>query len=143
VLINISYTGDPERYVDCGFFSSYVKNARGERTYRFPGASANQSYEVMLNGQLFFINRRMSVEGRMNLVFEEIGPSETRVSANTRYVVTRQAEIRNVEGRSANRTDTISFNSGSGASFPASNEGQAVECVAKGTLESEVLALIN
>jgi hypothetical protein len=26
-LINISYTGDPELYVDCGRITSYVKNA--------------------------------------------------------------------------------------------------------------------
>lgn len=142
-LINISYSGDPERYVDCGEFSSYVKNAKGERTYRFPGASANQDYEVMTNNQLYFVNRKMSVEGRMNLIFEEVGLNETRVSANTRYVVTRHVAIRHVQGASTNRTDSVSFNSGSGASFPMSNDGQAVECVSKGTLESEVLSIIN
>ena len=42
-LMNISYTGDPERYIDCGRITSYVKNARGERTYDFAGAKAQQT----------------------------------------------------------------------------------------------------
>jgi len=31
-LINISYSGDPEKYVECGTITSYVRNVRGERT---------------------------------------------------------------------------------------------------------------
>ena len=46
-LINVSYNGDPEKYIDCGRVTSYVKNARGERTYDFPASKANQQYEVM------------------------------------------------------------------------------------------------
>lgn len=143
-LINISYTGDPERYIDCGQFSSYVKNVRGERTYRFPAASASQSYEVMTpQGQLLSINRRMALEGRMNLVFEVMGPNQTRVSANTRYIVTRQADVRNTDGRTSSFTHNISFNSGSQASFPMPSDGNQTHCVPTGALESEVLILIN
>lgn len=49
-FINISYSGNPEKYVDCGIIDSYVKNARGERTYRFPASSADKEYETMNNG---------------------------------------------------------------------------------------------
>src|SRR4029453_12877985 len=35
-FINLSYSGDPERYVDCGVLTSTVSNARGERTYTVP-----------------------------------------------------------------------------------------------------------
>ncbi len=45
-LINISYTGDPKRYIDCGQVSAYVKNAREERTYDFPGAAASQNLRI-------------------------------------------------------------------------------------------------
>jgi len=44
-LMNISYTGDPERFVDCGRIKSFVSNARGERTYNFPASKAQQTYE--------------------------------------------------------------------------------------------------
>jgi hypothetical protein len=79
-LINVSYNGDPENYIDCGRITSYVKNARGERTYDFPGARAQQSYEVMNANGLFFVERKMSLEGRVNLVFEEMGPDVTKVT---------------------------------------------------------------
>jgi hypothetical protein len=39
-LINISYNGDPEKYVDCGRTTSFFKNAIEERTYDFPGSKA-------------------------------------------------------------------------------------------------------
>lgn len=144
-LMNISYTGDPERYVDCGRITSYVKNAKGERTYDFPGAKAQQTYEVMNPSVgLFFFDRRMSLEGRVNLIFEEVGPRSTRVTVNTRYVVTRIQIVRRVaENIPQTATDTISFNSGSGASFPANSQGQYAECVSTGALEREILSAIQ
>ena len=144
-LMNISYTGDPERYIDCGRITSYVKNAKGERTYDFAGAKAQQTYEIMNPSVgLFFIDRRMNLEGRVNLIFEEVGPNSTRVTANTRYVVTRTQTIRNAANNIPQTgTDTISFNSGGGASFPAHSQGQSVECVSTGALEREILSAIK
>lgn len=143
-LINVSYSGDPEKYVDCGQISSYVKNARGERTYAFPAARGSQDYEAMTNGQLIFINRRMELDGRMNLVFEELGPNQTRVSANTRYVVKRDVNLRDVNGKTANRSDSVNFNSNSSGSYPNPAEGSGpVTCVANGALEREVLSIVR
>jgi hypothetical protein len=56
-FINLSYTGNPEAYIDCGRWVSYVKNAAGERTYAFPGASAAQVYGHDPEG-LFTLQRR-------------------------------------------------------------------------------------
>ena len=144
-LINVSYNGDPEKYIDCGRINSYVKNAHGERTYDFPGAKAQQHFEVMNPGVgLFAVDRRMALDGRVNLVFEEIDSNKTRVTANTRYVVQRTQVIRNVgNGIPQTFTESITFNSGSGASYPASADGRFSECVAKGTLEVEILSAIN
>jgi hypothetical protein len=144
-LMNISYTGDPERYIDCGKITSYVKNAQGERTYDFAGAKAQQSYEIMNPSVgLFLIDRRMNLEGRVNLIFEETGPNTTRVTANTRYVATRTQIIRNVANNfPQTSTDTISFNSGGSASFPANSQGQSAECVSTGALEREILSAIK
>jgi hypothetical protein len=144
-LINISYTGDPERFIDCGRITSYVKNARGERTYDFSGAKASQSYEVMNPGVgLFFIDRKMSLEGRVNLVFEEVSSTSTRVTANTRYVVARSQTIRNAANNIPQRVDdTISFNSGGGALFPPNAQGASAECLSTGTLEREILEAVQ
>lgn len=141
-LINLSYSGNPERYIDCGNITSYVKNARGERTYNFPASKAQQRYEVLDGNGLFMIDRQMTLEGRMNLIFEEINPKQTRVSANTRYVVQKKLKVFNFAN---NMTypfdDSISFNSNSSASFP--NSSINTECLSTGKLEEEILALIK
>ena len=41
-LINVSYSGDPEKYVDCGQVSSYVKNLQGEARRFRPMGGANR-----------------------------------------------------------------------------------------------------
>ena len=142
-LINISYTGDPERYIDCGRITSFVENMAGARSYDFAAAKAQQTFEVMENA-LWNIDRKMNLEGRVNLIFEEISPASTRVSANTKYVVTRSTTSR-MRGKNISNTsnDIISFNSGSSASFPVASDGRATECVPTGELEQEILAAIK
>ncbi|MGQ2996313.1 MULTISPECIES: hypothetical protein [unclassified Variovorax] len=142
-LINISYTGDPEKYIDCGRIVSYVKNARGERTYDFAASKQQMTYEVMTSN-LFFLNRQMNLEGRVNLIFEEVGPDQTRVSANTRYVVKRDLTVRDVREKSQSRSDVVNFNTNTSASFPPSNEfGDTATCQASGVLEREILSNIR
>jgi len=144
-LINLSYSGDPEKYIDCGRITSFVKNAQGERTYDFPGAKSQQNYEIMNpNAGLFFIDRRMNLEGRVNLIFEEVDANTTRVTANTRYVVNRSQTIRSAAGGfPQNFNDSISFNSGSSAPFPSNQRGEFAECAARGILEQEVLSAVQ
>lgn len=143
-FINISYTGDPEKYIDCGRITSFVQNARGARTYDFPASRAQMSYEVMNNNGLFFFDRRMSLDGRVNLVFEELSPNQTRITANTRYVVQREQTMRsNANNIPQSRTDSISFNSASGATFPSNGGKGNAECVSNGVLEKEILSAIK
>lgn len=144
-FINISYSGDPEKYIDCGMIDSYVKNARGERRYLFPAASAQKSYEIMNpNVGLFFVDRRMSLDGRVNLVLEATNQSETRVTANTRYAVQRQMTVRSVQGGiPQSMSDSITFNSGGGGSFPSGGNSSGLECVSTGVLEREILDAIQ
>ena len=143
-LINVSYSGDPEKYVDCGRITSYVKNARGERTYDFAGAKAQQNYEIMDPQGLFFIDRRMALEGRVNLIFEEVSPTQTRVTANTRYIVTRQRTVRNTANNIPQTlNDSLTLNSGGTAAFPSDQNGNTSECSATGNLEREVLGAVR
>lgn len=142
-LINISYSGDPEKYIDCGRITSYVKNLAGERTFDFPAAKAQQSYQIMNGKGLFMVDRKMSVEGRVNLVFEEIGPNQTKVTANTRYVVNRQQTARRADNNfPISASDSISFNSGGSSAF-TNADGRTTECVANGALEDEILSAIK
>jgi hypothetical protein len=142
-LVNVSYSGDPERYVDCGHITSSVKNLRGEQTYDFPGSRAQQVYWVWDKGIgiLVAVDRKMSLEGRVNLVLEEVGPSSTRVTANTRYILRKTATMRNVENSSVGSLDeSLNFDSAHGGSFSG---GAKLECVATGQLENELLSLVD
>ena len=142
-LINISYSGDPELYVDCGTITSYVKNARGERTYTFPAAQANQVYEV-LTDRYYQIDRRMTLEGRMNLIVQEVSARQTKVTANTRYVLTRTQTIL-AAGAPApvTLTHSINLNTGQTGSFPANADGGATTCAPNGKFEAAVLELVQ
>jgi hypothetical protein len=140
-LINVSYSGDPEQFVDCGRVTSYVKNARGERTYEFAGAKASQQYEVMTGSDLFHIDRTVALEGRANLVLEDIAASTTRVSVNVRYVLSKTVRFRGVMGNETIDRSSISFSSGGKASFAANSNGEATTCQPTGALERQLLAL--
>ena len=143
-LINISYSGDPEQYVDCGTITSYVKNARGERSYKFPASSALQTYEVLEGINLFSVQRKMNLEGRINVIFQEITPDKTQVTVNTKYVLTKEGTaIYLVDGARANFSDTISFGTGSSGSFPINGQGQSTDCIPTGKLEQSILSLIK
>jgi len=142
-LINISYSGDPEKYVDCGRIVSYVKNARGERTYDFAAAKQQIEYEIMTSN-LFVVNRQMNLDGRVNLIFEEVGPEQTRVSANTRYVLKLDQSVRDVNGRSVNGSHSVAFNTNTAATFPRpDNMAEAVNCRSTGLLEQDLLSNIR
>lgn len=142
-IINISYSGSPEKFIDCGNINSYVKNARGERTYDFQASRSNQDYEIMEKNQLYFISRKMNLEGRMNIIFEEIGANQTRITVNCRYILTKTITVQDVRGRSSTRTDTISFNSGQKDTFAAGGLHPGTTCQANGKLEEEVLSLLT
>ena len=135
-FINISYAGSPSTYVDCGYISSYVKNARGERTYYFAASSANETYEALTDGLLLFVNRKTSLEGRMNIVIIDEGADKAKVSVNTRYILTIEALISNVQGLSSRQSNTIAFNTGT------QGKGQTISCFSTGSLEREVLSLL-
>lgn len=139
-LINISYSGNPEKYVDCGHVHTDVTNARGPRSYDFAGASPDQQYEFVVNNRLYSARRKMSLDGRVNLIFENVDSSHTRITASTQYIVRKDFEFlmtgATIPGRSS---DSISFTSGGSAVFPNSE----TTCAATGALESQLLSLVR
>jgi hypothetical protein len=46
-LINLSYSGDPCRYIDCGSGKSTVSDLHGERNYSFPPCAKAGEYEFV------------------------------------------------------------------------------------------------
>ena len=145
-IINVSYSGDPEKYIDCGQIKSYVKNAKGEREYNFPASRANQHYEAWdaARGEsLCFIDRKMNLEGRINIIIEEVTSDESKVTVNIKYILTKSTFARNIRGQSRNFHDTISFTSGHGGKFPGPDAYSGTICIPNGKLEHEILELLT
>ena len=137
-LVNISYSGDPSRFVDCGTVQHTVTNLQGTRNYSFPGASPSETYETTQNGMLFRVSRQMALDGRMNLIIEELSPGQTQVSANTRYVLTKDFRVWDVQNRMHSDSETINFNGGSVGTFSS-----GTQCKSTGEFERIVLDLVN
>lgn len=142
-LINLSYGGDPERYVDCG---QITIETQGRESLTFPLARAGQSYQAM-TPQLIMVTvtRRMNLDGRVNLIFEEV-PAGTRITSTIRYVLTREAEsYQSGSGRvTAQQRHSISFNTNQSGNFPQSpGIPEGVECHPTGHLERDILEVIK
>lgn len=141
-IINVSYKGDPEKYVDCGRVTSTLNDMRGKIIYDFPAAKAYQEYALGAeNGQLLKVKRNMDLDGRMNIIVEEINPKKTKVTVNTKYVLVRKLIISDVQGRSNSNSETISFNTGQEGHFQGGMKGQTCRC--NGELENEILSLLT
>lgn len=136
-LINISYKGDPERLLDCGDIKKEFKNIRGTQKFDFPAAKDFQRYLTVRNGYTFNVERKMDLEGRMNIIVQELTPQSTKVTVNAKYVVTKDVKFYfagRLEGRDL---DTINFNSGQQGCFEA-----GTTCQSNGVFEQEVLSVL-
>lgn len=141
-LINVSYSGSPEEYVDCGQITSEVEDVQGKRSQTFAASASHKIYEDVFNGKLIIWDRTMRLEGRINLIFEALDNSTTKVTAATRYVVTRTTipqQAGFAPGPPA--STTISFTSGQGATFEVGRN--LVTCNPTGTLEASLLRIIE
>jgi len=136
-LLVLMYRGDPERYVDCGRITSFVKNLRGERTYKFPAAAAFAEYELMTGKEILVVVRQMHLEARVTITSVGTGALRTSVSVDTRYVLTRTMTVRDTHDRARTTSDVVHFASGQEEAFPG-----VVTCQPNGRLEAEVLSAV-
>jgi hypothetical protein len=143
-LINISYSGDPELFVDCGKIYSLIHNLAGKRVYQFPAATAYKEYEIWTT-QPVPVRRKMDLDGRINIVLEDIAPEQTRVSVHARYVVEKKVSILNtvstgysVQAMWHDSSDSTAFNSGESGTLSG-----GTECRCNGELERQILALLG
>jgi hypothetical protein len=151
-ILNISYAGDPEKFIDCGIVSTEITNARGTRNYTFNGAKEQQTYETLEkvrkppfgveDDELCVIDRAIKLDGRFNIVVQKVDDVNTSISVNGRYIVTRTIHIKSAipigPGINKNSVDTIHFNSNGCATFPG-----GTKCCALGNLEKDVLELFK
>lgn len=140
-FMNVSYSGDPEQYVDCGTIRTGFQNLAGDRVFEFPASRQNQKFQLLHPTQgLFDVERSVSLDGRINLVFEDGLAGQTRVTATAKYVLTKTLRV---PARNYSASDTISFNSGGAATFSSADDAPGTRCVATGVLEKEVLRAVQ
>ncbi len=144
-LINVSYSGDPHDYVDCGHINASFENLSGRRDYSFDGSVKDTTYALYKYPILVNFRRQMNLDGRVNIIFEAVGPTETRVTVNARYVVQRQLNARASNGQTGAQADSVAFSSRGHAAFSEAGGGSTArtECVPTGKLEQEILSLIQ
>ncbi len=145
-IINLSYSGDPEKYVDCGHIAISVNEGTGRTTYQFPGARRSVQFKLARGFSTSVVNRQMSLEGRINMLFEELDKNETGVNIVVRYIVTRTG-TETVTDHINNSTSilplpplTLSFNTG--ASDSATGE-TTFTCRATGEMERALIDLLT
>ncbi|MFH0733591.1 MAG: hypothetical protein V1773_04500 [bacterium] len=115
-FMNISYSGTPEDYIDAGQLHFYFSNARGPRDYIFPASKSQAQYETWLNGTLCIINRKLDLDGRININVNEIDSLQTMVSVNVKYIITMNSTGEDISGKTLMPySEIISFNTGGNA----------------------------
>ena len=144
-LMNISYTGDPQQYVDCGYVTVKTEGASGpDMNLTFPAAKGSVTYQHLQVMDRWQVRRNLTLDGRVNLIFEETSPTQTRVTANTRYVLNRSVNATAAGKYPQSFSDQISFSSGqSGAFEPRSSDSQRTTCIPTGAMERAVLDLVK
>lgn len=145
-LINVSFSGEPDSYLDCGWIKSTVVGPRGTRTYDNPVARGTISYQYFDTNTgtgVWNVQHNLSLEARANLIVEELGPRQTMVTVNTRFTVSRTVRSQNVTMRTfpSEFSESISFGTNETAEF--SNSALGTSCRSTGKLERELLALIR
>lgn len=139
-LINVSYSGDPERYVDGGMITSYVTGPRGEFRSTFPASRGSWVYNAITklsNGMDVYstVYRTLTLDGRANIILEEAPSKQTKITVNIRYIMTKSGVIRTMTEPPSNFTGTASMSTGGELVFP----GERDTYYPTGVLEQEIL----
>ncbi len=142
-FINLSFSGNPEKYINCGRIKYIVDNLAGKRVYDFPPSLEDSKYERYINGELYTFYRKLSLDGRVNIIMQELSENETVATVNIRYMVNGYFDIFDVSGKKIEASSqTLSFNTNTSDKFK-SESNQGVICISSGQLEREILNLIE
>lgn len=142
-FINVSFSGDPELYVDGGVLEFEVSNLAGKRNYKFPATRKYVRYETVgSNGFgdiLISCVRTLEMDGRINIILSKVKDDKTQVTVNTRYVLKQNTEMSQVGGgRLPTDNQTIVFNTGE----KGYNAG-GTTFLSNGKLEKKILSVLT
>jgi len=134
-ILNISYNGDPQTYVDCGTFHSKV----GSQEQDTPVAAAHAQWTGPSGGILpARYSQTVTLDGRMNIVFERLSDTQTKVTVNSRYVITYNVTKQVGNYPPVSNQETTAFNTAGEGHI-----GTRGTCQPNGKFEQDVLALVQ
>ncbi len=142
-IINLAYSGVPERAVDCGMFTAEVKSLTWNQQYTYPGAQAKVAYEVAQSNALYYLSRSLSLDGQINVVVTETALGSTEVTAKVRYALTRTVSTQSSYYPWPEvGADQISFESNGVATF-SPLEPYPLTCRSRGEIERNLLSIVQ
>lgn len=127
---------NPAQYVDCGVIEVPAPNGG---MARFSGASPRESYQAMLKGKTYGVERKLVLQADATFVVAARGAYASAVSVSVRYGLTREQVATSAGDAPIRVRDQLIFTSRQGAAFARA----PTKCVSNGVLESELLNLIK
>jgi hypothetical protein len=115
--IVVTYSGDPEPYVDCGWIVIY----EGDEFERVPAARSEASFLRRRGGEEVSLERDLALDARMTVEIEPSG-EDAIVRADSTYVLTKTIEAS--EQDEPIHAETIQLASGQSDTFTAGTRCQ-------------------
>lgn len=144
-FINLSYSGDPHEFLDCGELRVKSQNIEGQGDSQHEVARETQNVHARTGINVdTYIRYDMHLEGRANIVLQKVSERTVRLETTVRYIVKRRAQF--LSGYSPlppGIDDTTSFNSGQMGVFSSRIGGEQVRCVSTGKFETTLLSLLD
>jgi hypothetical protein len=116
-LIVVTYSGDPEPYVDCGWIVIY----ESDEFERVPAARSEASFLRRRGGEVVSLERDLALDARMTVEVEPSG-DDAIVRADSTYVLTKTIEAS--EEDEPIHAETIQLASGQSDTFTAGTRCQ-------------------
>jgi hypothetical protein len=127
-FINLSYTGDASKYVDCGYYT----NTQKQRYY------LTQPSKSIYSGSYRINSIDSNLQGRINILVQDIESNKTSVTVNTRYIVTISSSMyETMYGGYINDTVVTNFDTGQFGS------SKGIKCISHGLIEKEILSILE
>jgi hypothetical protein len=147
-LINLSYSGQPELYVDGGTVTSVITGVFAGARYSFGGTDSTATFRAFINGQVVDVQRSVILEGKANMILENESPVSCKLTITVHYVLVAHDQwletyysYPNVLTRPMSAASTASFTSKSTGVFQPSGRGHTVS--ATGKFERDFLDLVR
>ena len=121
--IVVTYSGDPEPYVDCGWIVIH----EDDEFERMPAARSEASFLRRRSGEVVTLERDLTLDARMSVQVEPSG-EDAIVQADSTYVLTKR--IASSEGQGPLHAETIRRGSGRSDAFTS-----GARCQPNGQLE--------